>query len=48
MEHANQRPIFYIRRSLVDAETHYRAMEKLALVVVVEARSYELHFSHTR
>ena len=36
-ESGEQRPIYYVSRSLVDAETRYPVMEKLALVVVTAA-----------
>ena len=37
-DRGDQKPVFYIRKSLGDAETRYPAMEKLALTVVTTAR----------
>ncbi|CAA7018242.1 unnamed protein product [Microthlaspi erraticum] len=43
-----QRPIFYVSKSLIDAETRYPAMEKLALAIVMSARKLRPYFqSHT-
>ena len=47
-ERGDQKPVFYISRSLVDAETRYPAMEKLALAVVTAARKLRPYFqSHS-
>ena len=47
-EQGDQRPIFYTSKSLVDAETRYPIMEKLALAVVSAARKLRPYFqSHT-
>ena len=37
-DHERQKPIYYISKTLIDAETRYPAMEKLALAVVMSAR----------
>lgn len=42
-EQSEQNPIFYVRKTLVDAKTRYPTMEKLALVVVVSARKLRLY-----
>ncbi|KAL1204507.1 putative mitochondrial protein [Cardamine amara subsp. amara] len=39
-----QRPIYYISKTLIDAETRYPAMEKLALAVVTAARKLRPYF----
>ena len=43
-DRGDQRPVFYISRSLVDAETRYPAMEKQALAVVSAARKLQPYF----
>ncbi|CAA7034283.1 unnamed protein product [Microthlaspi erraticum] len=43
-----QRPVFYVSQSLVDAETRYPQTEKLALAIVMSARKLRPYFqSHT-
>ena len=43
-----QWPVYYISKRLVDAETRYPEMEKLALALVVASRKLRLYFhSHT-
>lgn len=43
-----QKPIYYVSRSLIDAETRYPMMEKLALAVVTAAQKMRLYFqSHS-
>lgn len=37
-EQNEQRPVYYTSKSLIDAETRYTTMEKLALAVVTAAR----------
>ncbi|XP_013617538.1 PREDICTED: uncharacterized protein LOC106324061 [Brassica oleracea var. oleracea] len=47
-ERGEQKPIFYISKTLLDAETRYPLMEKLAFVVVTSARKLRPYFqSHT-
>ena len=47
-ERGEQKPIFYISKTLLDAETQYPLMEKLAFAVVTSARKLRPHFqSHT-
>ena len=47
-DRGDQKPVFYISKSLVDAETRYPAMEKLALAIVTSARKLRPYFqSHT-
>ena len=47
-ESGEQRPIYYVSRSLVDAETRYPVMENLALAVVTAARKLRPYFqSHS-
>ena len=47
-ESREQRPIYYVSKSLVDAETRYPVMEKLALAVVTAARKLRPYFqSHS-
>ena len=47
-ESGDQKPIYYVSRSLVDAETRYPVMEKLALAVVTAARKLRPYFqSHS-
>ncbi|XP_048598070.1 uncharacterized protein LOC125578955 [Brassica napus] len=47
-ERGKQKPIFYVSKTLLDAETRYPMMEKLALVVVMSARKLRPYFqSHT-
>ena len=47
-ENGEQKPIYYVSRSLVDAETRYPVMEKLALAVVTAARKLIPYFqSHS-
>jgi len=42
--HEGQKPIYYVSKTLIDAETHYPAMEKLALAVVMSARKLRPYF----
>ncbi|KAG7578456.1 Reverse transcriptase domain [Arabidopsis thaliana x Arabidopsis arenosa] len=47
-DRGEQRPIFYVSKSLIDAEVRYPAMEKAALAVVTSARKLRPYFqSHT-
>ncbi|XP_013739462.1 uncharacterized protein LOC106442308 [Brassica napus] len=47
-ERGEQKPIFYISKTLLDAEARYRLMEKLAFAVVISARKLRPYFqSHT-
>ncbi|XP_048599943.1 uncharacterized protein LOC125580038 [Brassica napus] len=47
-ERGEQKPIFYISKTLLDAETRYPVMEKLAFAVVKSARKLWPYFqSHT-
>ncbi|KAG7536468.1 Ribonuclease H-like superfamily [Arabidopsis suecica] len=47
-DRGEQRPIFYISKSLIDAEVRYPTMEKAALAVVTSARKLRPYFqSHT-
>ncbi|XP_048622675.1 uncharacterized protein LOC111210468 [Brassica napus] len=47
-EHGEQKPIFYISKTLLDAEIQYPLMEKLAFAVVTSARKLRPYFqSHT-
>ena len=47
-ERSEQKPIFYISKTLLDAETRYPTKEKLALAVVMSARKLRPYFqSHT-
>ena len=47
-ESGQQRPIYYVSRSLVDAETRYPVMKKLALAVVSAAQKLRPYFqSHS-
>lgn len=47
-DRGDQKPVFYISKSLVDAKTRYPAMEKLALEVVTATRKLRPYFqSHT-
>lgn len=39
-EQNEQKPIYYMSKTLLDAETRYQAMEKLVLVVVLSARKF--------
>lgn len=39
-----QLPIYYITKSLLDSETHYGYLEKLALALVVAARKLRPYF----
>lgn len=43
-ENNEQKPIYYVSRSLIDAETRYPVMEKLALAVVTAARKLRPSF----
>ena len=43
-EHSEQKPIFYVRKNLLDAETRYPMMEKLAFAVVMSARKLRPYF----
>ncbi|KAF8113280.1 hypothetical protein N665_0052s0003 [Sinapis alba] len=47
-ERGEQKPIFYVSKTLLDVETRYPLMENLALAVVMSARKLRPHFqSHT-
>ena len=47
-ENGEQKPIYYVSISLVDAETRYPVMEKLALAVVTAVRKLRPYFqSHS-
>ena len=47
-ESGEQRPIYYVSRSMVDAETRYPVMQKLPLAVVTAARKLRPYFhSHS-
>ena len=47
-DRGGQKPIFYISKSLVEAETRYPTMEKAAFAVVTSARKLRPYFqSHT-
>ena len=47
-ERTEQKPIFYVSKTLLDAETRYPMMENLALAVVMSARKLRPYFqSHT-
>jgi len=47
-ERGEQKPIFYISKTLLDAESRYPLMEKLACAVVTSARKLRPYFqSHT-
>jgi len=47
-EQNEQRPVYYTSKSLIDAETRYPTMEKLALAVVTAARKLRPYFqSHS-
>ena len=47
-EFGEQKPVFYISKTLLDAETRYPLMEKLALAVITSARKLRPYFqSHT-
>ncbi|KAG7552776.1 Ribonuclease H-like superfamily [Arabidopsis thaliana x Arabidopsis arenosa] len=47
-DRGDQKPIFYISKSLIEAETRYPTMEKAALAVVTSARKLRPYFqSHT-
>ncbi|KAL0758569.1 hypothetical protein Bca101_074719 [Brassica carinata] len=43
-ESGEQKPIYYVSRSLVDTETRYPVMEKLALAVITAARKLRPYF----
>ena len=43
-EESKQFPIYYIRKSLLDAETRYTQLEKLALALVTIARKLRPYF----
>ena len=43
-ERGEQKPIFYIRKTLLDAELRYPLMEKLAYAVVTSARKLRSYF----
>jgi len=43
-DHEGQKPIYYVSKTLIDAETRYPAMEKLALAVVMSARKLRPYF----
>ncbi|KFK41084.1 hypothetical protein AALP_AA2G084100 [Arabis alpina] len=47
-ERGEQKPIFYVSKTLIDAETRYPQLEKLALSVVMASRKLRPYFqSHT-
>lgn len=47
-DQSEQKPIYYVSKTLVDAETRYPAMEKLELAVVMSARKLRPYFqSHS-
>ena len=47
-ERGEQKPIFYISKTLLDAESRYQLMEKLAYAVITSARKIRPYFqSHT-
>ncbi|KAL0885917.1 hypothetical protein Bca101_009900 [Brassica carinata] len=47
-ERGEQKPIFYVSKTLLDAETRYPLMEKLAFAVITSARKLRPYFqSHT-
>ena len=47
-EQNEQRPVYYVSKSLIDAETRYPTMEKLALAVVTAAKKLRPYFqSHS-
>ncbi|CAL9218007.1 unnamed protein product, partial [Arabidopsis halleri] len=43
-DQGDQKPIFYISKSLTSPETRYTMMEKLALAVVISARKLRPYF----
>ncbi|KAK1567581.1 hypothetical protein Q3G72_013819 [Acer saccharum] len=43
-ENNNQHPVYYISKALLDAETMYSRLEKLALALVVTARKLRPYF----
>ena len=43
-ERSERKPIFYVRKTLLDAETRYPMMEKLALAVVMSAQKLRPYF----
>jgi len=43
-DHEGQKPIYYVRKTLIDAKTCYLAMEKLALAIVMSARKLRQYF----
>ncbi|CAA7059312.1 unnamed protein product [Microthlaspi erraticum] len=47
-DRGEQRPVFYVSKTLNDAETRYPTLEKLALAVVISARKLRPYFqSHS-
>ena len=47
-ERSEQKPIFYVSKTLLDVETRYPMIEKLALAVLMSARKLRPYFqSHT-
>ena len=47
-EQNEQWPVYYISKTLIDAETRYPAMEKIALALVTSARNSDHTFNRTR
>jgi len=43
-DHEGQKPIYYVSKTLIDAETRYPTIEKLALAVVMSARKLRPYF----
>ena len=43
-DHEGQKPIYYVSKTLIDAETRYPAIEKLSLAVVMSARKLRQYF----
>ncbi|CAA7059566.1 unnamed protein product [Microthlaspi erraticum] len=46
-DRGEQQPVFYVSKTLNDAETRYPTLEKLALAVVISARKLRPYFNHT-
>lgn len=43
-----QKPVYYISKTLLETETRYQKMEKLILVLVIVARKLRLYFQSFR
>ena len=43
-EEGKQLPVYYVRKSLLNAETHYTQLEKLALALVTATRKLRPYF----